>query len=251
VREIAVSGSVFLCLVVASIGTMLAYPRLPARHREEETNTVVRLVANIFVVMTSLVFGLMINSSKNTFAGIDDSVHSFATEIILLDRTLRTYGLEADDTRASLLRYVQQALSGPMHVVDPVLQSDPKSEMALNAVGNNIAVMMPTDPNHVALWTDARQQYKTIVERRWVIVEQSEGVIPMPLVFMLMAWLTLIFASFGFRAPKNIIVMSMFLVAAFLISASIYLVLDMDIPFDGMIQISDAPLRRALAELQQ
>jgi len=73
----------------------------------------------------------------------------------------------------------------------------------------------------------------------------------MPLVFMLMAWLTLIFASFGFRAPKNIIVMSMFLVAAFLISASIYLVLDMDIPFAGMIQISDAPLRRALAELQQ
>ena len=250
-REIIVSGSVFICLVVASIGTMLAYPRLPARHREEETNNVVRLVANIFVVMTSLAFGLMINSSKNTFAGIDDSVHSFATELILLDRTLRTYGLEGADTRQALIRYVQNALAHPQRIEDPMLQSDHSSEMALNAVGDSLAVITPSDPGHVALWNDARQQYKTIVERRWSIVEQSEGVIPMPLVFMLIAWLTLIFASFGFRAPNNIIVMSMFLVAGFLISSSIYLVLDMDIPFAGMIQISDAPLRRALAEMQQ
>ena len=68
---------------------------------------------------------------------------------------------------------------------------------------------------------------------------------------MLATWLILIFASFGYRAPKNIIVVSMFVIAAFLISASIYLVLDMDIPFNGLIQISDLPLRRALAELQR
>jgi hypothetical protein len=65
--------------VAASIGTMLTYSKLPVHHRQDETNTVVRLVANIFVVMTSLVFGLMINSSKNTFEGIDNNIHSFAT----------------------------------------------------------------------------------------------------------------------------------------------------------------------------
>lgn len=31
-------------------------PKLAVHHRDEDTNTVVRLVANIFVVMTSLVF---------------------------------------------------------------------------------------------------------------------------------------------------------------------------------------------------
>ena len=41
-REIVVAGSVFVCLAVASIGTMMIYPRLPARHREEETTTVDR-----------------------------------------------------------------------------------------------------------------------------------------------------------------------------------------------------------------
>jgi hypothetical protein len=36
-----------------------------------------------------------------------------------------------------------------------------------------------------------------------------------------------------------------------LIAGAIYLILDMDIPFSGPIQISPAPLQRALAELQR
>lgn len=67
---------------------------------------------------------------------------------------------------------------------------------------------------------------------------------------MLIAWMTLIYASFGYRAPRNPMVVSMFTISALLIAASVYLVLNMDIPFHGPIQISDAPLRRALAEMQ-
>lgn len=67
---------------------------------------------------------------------------------------------------------------------------------------------------------------------------------------MLVAWLTLIFASFGYRAPRNPIVIGMFIISSLLIAASVYLVLDMDEPFHGPIQISDEPLRRALAVMQ-
>ncbi len=242
--------SVFACLMIASLGTLLSYSKLPARHLQDETNTVVRLVANIFVVMTSLVFGLMINSAKNTFQSIDDNVHSFATEIILLDRTLRAYGMEADEAQERLIVYVEKALTNPARIDDTLVRGDRTSELVLNAVGDSLSVIRPVDPGHVALWNDARQQYQRIVEQRWDIVEQSEGVIPLPLIFMLSVWLVLIFASFGYRAPKNMIVVAMFVVSALLISASLYLVLDMDIPFTGMIQISDAPLQRALAELQ-
>ncbi|QFY61431.1 DUF4239 domain-containing protein [Rhizobium grahamii] len=249
-RELLVAAAIFALLLTASIGTMLTYSKLPVHHRQDETNTVVRLVANIFVVMTSLVFGLMINSSKNTFAQIDSDVHSFATQIILLDRTLRTYGIEATETRARLQTYVEKALANPAPAQDPLVKSDRTSELALNAVGDSLSLIVPKDPGHAALWSDARQQYQKIVEQRWIIVEQSEGVIPRPLITMLVAWLTLIFASFGYRAPRNIIVVLMFLISALLISLSIFVVLDMDIPFTGWIQIADTPLRRALAELR-
>lgn len=61
------AAAVFVSLATASLVTMYVSPVLPARHRDDDTNAVIRLMANIFVVMTSLVFGLMINSSKNTF----------------------------------------------------------------------------------------------------------------------------------------------------------------------------------------
>jgi hypothetical protein len=83
-----------------------------------------------------------------------------------------------------------------------------------------------------------------------VIVEQSEGSVPMPMIGMLIAWLTLIFTSYGYRAPQNAVVVSMLLVSAALISASIYLVLDMDVPFKGPVQVSIQPIRRALIEMQ-
>jgi hypothetical protein len=47
------------------------------------------LVATLFVVMTSLVLGLMINSAKNRFEAIDRDLHAFATNLILLDRMMR------------------------------------------------------------------------------------------------------------------------------------------------------------------
>ncbi|TIT17951.1 MAG: DUF4239 domain-containing protein, partial [Mesorhizobium sp.] len=96
-----------------------------------------------------------------------------------------------------------------------------------------------------------RQQLQKVIELRWVLAEQSEGAIPGALIALLVAWLTLIFASFGFRAPCNATVVATFVVSAALVAAALYLIMDMDIPFSGPIQISPAPLERALAELKQ
>ncbi|MDP9630747.1 UNVERIFIED_ORG: hypothetical protein J2W85_002822 [Ensifer adhaerens] len=247
---ILIAVAAFLCLSVAALGMMHLYPKLPARHRDDDTNTVVRLVANIFVVMASLVFGLMINSAKNTFEGIDDNVHSFAINLILLDRTLRTYGLAGNDARQYLIAYVEGVIADPERVDNVQHQGPNSTQQRLDTVGNSLAAIQSADSLHESMLVSARQQYNRIVEQRWTIVEQSEGAIPMPVIGMLMAWMTLIFASFGYRAPQNVVVVAMFVVSAMFIAASVYVVLDMDIPFTGAILISDAPLHRALAEMK-
>lgn len=90
-----------------------------------------------------------------------------------------------------------------------------------------------------------------MVELRWIIVGQSEGTIPAPLVAMVVAWLVLIFASFGYRAPRNAVVVTSFLLSSLLLAAAIYLILDMDAPFAGPVKVSPAPLLRAIAEMQK
>lgn len=249
-ESIWIAVAVFICLLAAALLMMHLYPKLSARHRDDETNTVVRLVANIFVVMTSLVFGLLINSAKNTYEGVDANYHAYATSLIIFDRTLKTYGADALGTREHLLVYLKHAIDTP-YTGDQALQHQKSAAVQyLDSIGGALAAISPPDRFHETMLSDLRQQYHSIIEQRWRIVEQSEGAIPGLLIGMLVAWMTLIFASFGYRAPRNSMVVGMFTVSALLLAASVFLVLDMDIPFSGVIQISDLPLERALAEMQ-
>ena len=250
-REALFALFVFVCLLGASLGALMFHGRLPAHHRHDDTQNVVRLIANIFVVMTSLVLGLMINSAKSRFDAVNRDVHTFATNLIVLDRLLLLYGPEANETRHRLVMYVERASAGPWTSRDPVLVSDKTSERLLAGLGDSLRALQPADTLRLSLWNDAREQYRKAVELRWALVEQAEGSIPWSLLGMVVAWLALIFASFGYRAPRNAVVLAGFVLASALISGALYLIVDMDSPFDGPIQISSGPLQRVLAEMRR
>jgi hypothetical protein len=238
----------FVVLAAAALGAQRLHTRLPKRHRGNDTHAVVRLCAGVFVVTTSLILGLMINSAKNTFEGVDKAVHAYATELILLDRTLRSYGPEADAARRPLFAYVQQAVAR-MAQSDPVLGSR-RAESFLVETSTALRALRPATAEQTALKERAERRFEKVYEMRWALIEQSEGTIPMPLILLLLSWLTLIFGSFGYRAPGNVVVTTSFVVSAALIAGAIYLILDMDVPFDGTIQVSPAPLVRAEAEMR-
>ena len=249
--EAFIAMVIFLCLAASAFASMAIWPRLPARHRDDDTNNVVRLAANLFGVMTSLMLGLMINSAKNTFESIDHNVHAYATELILLDRTLRLYGPETDAVRQPLVAYVQRVVTTSSQNSETTIAANQLSEHLLTEIGSRLNALTPPDAVHGSLLQDGRQRLQKVLELRWILVEQSEGAIPWPLIAMLVTWLALIFASFGFRAPKNAITLATLIISAALIAGALYLILDMDVPFSGPIQISPAPLERALAELQR
>ncbi len=246
--EILVGILIFVGLVAASLGTLAIYEKLPSQYRQDDTNAVVRLLANLFVVMTSLVLGLMINSARNTLEFIDRNMHAYATELILLDRTLRHYGPEASDVRQHLIALVQRINT---HTAEPTVTDNAASEELLYQIGDGLSALGPQDAVHTDLWQDARAHFQRVVEQRWILIEQSEGTFPRPLIVMLVAWLLLIFASFGFRAPRNAVVVTGFVASAALIAAAVCLILDMDVPFGGPIQVSTAPLERAIAQVQE
>jgi hypothetical protein len=239
----------FFLLGTVSLLSMYFHPRLAEHHRDADTAAAVARIANIFVVITSLVFGLLITSSKSTFESIDRNIHNYATDLVLLDQDLRNYGGDAIGARSALTTYTKEAIAHPAQTDELEGLSADTAGLALNGVGSAIDAIRPLDSFHEHLLSDVRSQFHDVVRQRWTIVEQSEGVIPNAIIGMLIAWLTIIFASFGYRAPQNTVVVSMLLLSALLISASLYLVLDMDIPFKGPIRISYQPYRRALDEM--
>lgn len=248
-NEVRIAIFVFLCLLAASLGALFFYQRLPEHQRLDDTHRVLHHIANIFVVMTSLVLGLMITSAKSRFDAVNQDVHSYATELILLDRMLFLYGPDTADTRQKLLAYTERAADG--HWTADGNLSDKTSEKLLEDVGTRLRTFEPSRDPQLSLWNDMREQYRKVLELRWSLVEQAEGSLPRPLMLMVVAWLVLIFAIFGFRAPRNAVVVTGFVAAAALIGGAIYLIVDMDVPFEGPIQVSPAPLQRALTEMRR
>src|SRR4030095_13931641 len=156
--------------------------------RDDDTHNDVRLAANIFVVTTSLVLGLLLNSAKNTFAAVDRNVHDFATELILLDRSLRQYGPEASVVRQRLAAYVRQALDGTWPAGGSPVLDDRAAELLLDDVGKALADIRPSDPMRAELWRDVHTNLQSVVKRRWGLIEESEGTIPTAFLLMLVAW---------------------------------------------------------------
>lgn len=244
--EIAVAAATFLCLLGAAFIGLSSNARLSSKHLQDDTNAIVRLVANLFVVMTSLTVGLMMASAKNSLDTNDRNVRALATDIILLDRTMRALGSSSDEPHRHLIEYVQTSLKD-LSIVD----EDPQAEAFLDAVGTSLRALRLSDRQQTALWNDARALYRQTVQQRWIVVEQPGGAIPTLLIVVLIGWLAIIFASFGYRAPHNAIVMTSFVSAALLISATLFLILDMDTPATGFIQVSSRPIQHALTELQR
>ncbi len=202
-------------------------------------------------LIQALVLGLLISSAKNTFESVDRNVHAFATDLILLDRSLRHYGPEASKVRQQLTAYVGQAIAGTWPAKGSPALDDRAAEAMLDDVGNALMVIRPSDPMRFELWREAQNNFQSVVKRRWVLIEESEGTIPKAFLVVLVAWLILIFASFGYRAPRNAAVVTTLVVSAFLISAAVYLILDMDVPFSGPIKISPMPLLRAEEQMRR
>jgi len=66
---------------------------------------------------------------------------------------------------------------------------------------------------------------------------------------MLIAWLIVLFVSFGIFAPRNPLVLAGLLASSVAICGAVLLILEMYHPQSGLIRVSDAPLRAAMQQL--
>ena len=89
----------------------------------------------------------------------------------------------------------------------------------------------------------------SVARTRWLLFAQGGSSIPAPFLAILVFWVTVIFFSFGLFAPSNWVVVATLLICALSVSAAIFLILELDDSFQGLIQISSAPLRMAVENL--
>ena len=88
-----------------------------------------------------------------------------------------------------------------------------------------------------------------LAKTRWTLVQGADNPIPMPFLVVLMFWLAALFLGFGLLSPRNGTVLAVLFVSAVSVATAMLIIIDLNQPFDGLIQVSVDPIRDALAEL--
>jgi hypothetical protein len=92
---------------------------------------------------------------------------------------------------------------------------------------------------------------ESLLGARWMVFGSLGSGIPLPFLVILLFWLAIAFASFGMLAPPNATVVSILFVCALSVSAAVFLILEMDGPFEGFLIVSSEPLKYALTHLNR
>jgi hypothetical protein len=109
--------------------------------------------------------------------------------------------------------------------------------------------LSPMDEDQRWLRNQALKIAARLIQTRWALLVGAQGTISPILIGIMVVWVFIIFASFGLNAPRNATVIGAFLVCALSIGASIFVILEMNAPFDGLIMVSSTPMKNALAHL--
>ncbi len=88
-------------------------------------------------------------------------------------------------------------------------------------------------------------------QTRSLLAAQSVPSVSQPMLTILVSWLVVIFVGFSVLAPPNATTVLALMISALAVSGAIFLILELDQPFGGLIGISSEPMLKALHQLAQ
>jgi hypothetical protein len=243
----------FACLVGATIAGIVVGRVLPDHHLSSESKDVVKLGIGLIATMAALVLGLMTASAKSSFDAEDRAVKTTAADVLLLDRVLASYGPEVKETRETL----RQGLVQSLNAIWPEDGTEvPKLEVSgveppINKIETQLRMLSPQNESQRWLQSRALQVLGDLQQTRWLALAAAGHSVLTPFVVIVVFWLAAIFGGFGLFAPPNVTVGAVLVICAASVATAIFLILEMEGAFSGLLKVSSAPLSYALAHLGQ
>jgi hypothetical protein len=243
----------FITLAVVFGGAMLGIALravLPEQHLSGDSRDVVKLGMGLIATMAALVLGLLIASAKSSFDTQNAELTEMSSKAVLLDRILAHYGPEAKEAREMLRGTVVNMLDMlSSKSVDSSVQFG--TSVRGEVLYDKIQGLSPKDDVQRSIQAQALSTLMSLGQTRLLLAAQKSNSVSVPMLVVLVAWLTIIFVSFGLFAPRNGTVVVSLLVSALSVSGAVFLILEMYSPYAGLIHVSAAPLRAALVHLGQ
>lgn len=248
----AIFWIVFACVSFGALLGLVLRTKLSEHHLSSDTKDVVKVAIALVATMSALLVSLLISSAKSSHDTRNNELLQGAADIVAVDRVLAHYGPETSEARAQLRANLASALErmspagGPTRLIENNLNASP-----FESLYDKISELAPHTDSQRNLQAEALKMSMDLGRLRYLFYEQQRPSIPLPFLVILVFWLSFIFFGFGLFAPANSIVISVLLVCSVSFAGALYLIVELDQSFEGLIQISTSPLRQALSHLGQ
>ena len=176
-----------------------------------------------------------------------------AANILTLDRLLARYGPETIPIRDGLKKGLafRIEMTWPADGSSNLDLQPTEATSAIEDIENRILQLTPATETERWFKSESLKLSEDVTKTRWRVLGSMGGSVPVLFLAVVVFWLTVTFTSFGLYTQSNASVVAALFVAAFSVAAAVFLIMELDGPFDGVIKVSSAPLRYALSQLGQ
>jgi hypothetical protein len=250
-KSFLVAAAVFACVFGAALVGLALHARLPEHHLDEKSTDVLKIVMGLVATVSALVLSLLIASAHSSFDTQESEMQQLSAHMIQLDRVLAHYGPETRESRDLLRQVVAheiQRLWGGDNVGSADLQHAPAT-IEGEALYDQIIHLEPkTDAQRLGQ-SRAAQLVGEMGNARRLMHTQAGRSLSWPFFVVLVSWLVVLFIGFGLLARPNATILTALFVGAVTVAGAIFLILEMNAPYSGVMAISSAPMRDAQAEI--
>jgi hypothetical protein len=253
VSSLTIAGITFACILAGTLLGMVIQRTLPGHHLSGDSREAVKSGLALIATLTALVLGLLVATTKGTYDAQSAAVREMAANMALLDRVLEKYGSDAKPIRKLLPKVTRGVLANMWPTEDgpTAEQSLAEARAAGEAMFDQISALKPETDGQRVLQSRALELTIGLAQTRQRLLAQKESSIPVPFLVVLGFWLSVLFCSYGLLAPRNLTVSFVLIVCMLSVAGALFLVLEMDRPFDGMVRVSSAPVRDVLSRIDK
>jgi hypothetical protein len=246
---ILIAAALFACLVGAALLGRCVHRYLPEDHLSADSRDSVKLAMGLLATMTALVLGLLVSSAKDGYDTKRSVVIQMAAKVAFLDRVLALYGPETAEARGDL----RAAVADSVRRIWPTDKGGSPKFAPNQQMGDTLYVsiqrLSPKDDSQRVLKAQVATLMVDLGQLRSLLIAQSIPSISIPMLIILVSWLVVIFFGFSLIAPPNATTMLALVASAFSVACAIFLILELDHPFGGLIHIPSEPLMNLLTHL--
>ncbi|MCX5580292.1 hypothetical protein [Kaistia terrae] len=247
-NSIAVSLVAFVAIFGGVLCGLTASRLLPEHHLGAETRNAVGVSMAVVGTMSALVIGLLISTASTSFSARTNAIGNLSVDIVRLNRSLVRYGPDASGIRDTIRTYAQAKVGELSAGVDRHEMGMQTLEM-LERVSDQIFDLRPTTDRERQIQAQAVQLVNEIQDARWLLIERDTSAVPGPFLVLLIFWLSILFASFGLFAPRNVTAILALFLCSVAVAGGIFMILELALPSEGVVTPSLEPMRAAIAEL--